>query len=123
MRNVDKIKALETDLGRHRKKIEDQKTEIEKLKQLVETYAAGAEQTNVLVDAVMAAVAQKYGIVVRGEDDYPIGYRLELDDFTVDRMKNRFQVHAQKRGTAYIIGAMLKEDKNDDRSDETEAGA
>ena len=56
MRNVDKVKALETDLGRHRKKIEDQKAEIEKLKSLVETFSAGAEQTNVLVDAVMAAV-------------------------------------------------------------------
>lgn len=122
MRNADKIKALETDLGRHRKKIEDQKAEIEKLKSLVETFSAGAEQTNVLVDAVMAAVAQKYGIVVRGENDYPIGYRLELDDFAVDRMRNKFTVHAQKRGTSYIIGVMLKEEQGNDRSDETEAG-
>ena len=74
------------------------------------------------LDALMAAVAQKYGIVVRGEDDEAIGYRLELDDFAVDRMMDRFEVSSQKRGTQYIIGAMLKEVKEDDTGHETEAG-
>ena len=99
MRNIDKIKDLEHELGRHRKKINDQ-----------------------LVDALMAAVAKKYGIVVHGEDEEVIGYRLELDDFAVDRMMDRFQVSSQKRGTQYIIGAMLKEVKDDDTGNETEAG-
>lgn len=121
MRNIDKIKNLETELGRCRKKVNDQSIEIADLKAKIRLFEEGARQTNVLVDAIMAAVASKHGIVVHGEDEEVIGYRLELDDFAVDRMMDRFQVHSQKRGKQYIIGAMLKEDKDNDRSDETEA--
>ena len=122
MRNIDKIKDLEHELGRYRKKINDQSIQMADLEAKVRLFEEGARQTNVLVDALMAAVAQKYGIVVRGEDDEAIGYRLELDDFAVDRMMDRFQVSSQKRGTQYIIGAMLKEVKEDDTGHETEAG-
>lgn len=122
MRNIDKIKDLEHELGRYRKKINDQSIQIADLEAKVRLFEEGARQTNVLVDALMAAVAQKYGIVVRGEDDEAIGYRLELDDFAVDRMMDRFQVSSQKRGTQYIIGAMLKEVKEDDTGHEAEAG-
>lgn len=122
MRNIDKIKDLEYELGRHRKKINDQSIQMADLEAKVRLFEEGARQTNVLVDALMAAVAQKYGIVVRGEDDEAIGYRLELDDFAVDRMMDRFEVSSQKRGTQYIIGAMLKEVKEDDTGHETEAG-
>lgn len=122
MRNIDKIKDLEHELGRHRKKINDQSIQMADLEAKVRLFEEGARQTNVLVDALMAAVAQKYGIVVRGEDDEAIGYRLELDDFAVDRMMDRFEVSSQKRGTQYIIGAMLKEVKEDDTGHEAEAG-
>lgn len=122
MRNIDKIKDLEHELGRYRKKINDQSIQIADLEAKVRLFEEGARQTNVLVDALMAAVAQKYGIVVRGEDDEAIGYRLELDDFAVDRMMDRFQVSSQKRGTQYIVGAMLKEVEEDDTGSETEAG-
>lgn len=122
MRNIDKIKDLEHELGRYRKKINDQSIQMADLEAKVRLFEEGARQTNVLVDALMAAVAQKYGIVVRGEDDEAIGYRLELDDFAVDRMMDRFEVSSQKRGTQYIIGAMLKEVKEDDTGHETEAG-
>ena len=122
MRNVDKIKGLEHELGRYRKKVNDQSIQIADLHAKIRTFEEGARQTNVLVDALMAAVAQKYGIVVRGDDDYVIGYRLELDDFAVDRMMDRFEVHSQKRGSQYIVAAMLKEDKDDDTGNETEAG-
>ena len=122
MRNIDKIKDLEHELGRYRKKINDQSIQIADLEAKVRLFEEGARQTNVLVDALMAAVAQKYGIVVRGEDDEAIGYRLELDDFAVDRMMDRFEVSSQKRGTQYIIGAMLKEVKEDDTGHEAEAG-
>ena len=122
MRNIDKIKDLEHELGRYRKKINDHSIQMADLEAKVRLFEEGARQTNVLVDALMAAVAQKYGIVVRGEDDEAIGYRLELDDFAVDRMMDRFEVSSQKRGTQYIIGAMLKEVKEDDTGHETEAG-
>lgn len=122
MRNIDKIKDLEYELGRYRKKVNDQSIQMADLEAKIRVFEDGARQTNVLVDALMAAVAQKYGIVVRGEDDEAIGYRLELDDFAVDRMMDRFEVSSQKRGTQYIIGAMLKEVKEDDTGHETEAG-
>ena len=122
MRNIDKIKDLEYELGRYRKKVNDQSIQMADLEAKIRVFEDGARQTNVLVDALMAAVAQKYGIVVRGEDDEAIGYRLELDDFAVDRMMDRFEVSSQKRGSQYIIGAMLKEVKEDDTGHETEAG-
>lgn len=122
MRNIDKIKDLEHEMGRYRKKVNDQSIRIADLEAKIRVFEEGARQTNVLVDALMAAVAQKYGSTVRDENDYPIGFRLELDDFAVDRMMDRFQVHSQKRGTQYIIGAMLKEVKEDDTGSETEAG-
>lgn len=121
MRNIDKIKDLEHELGRYRKKVNDQSIQIADLEAKIRLYEEGARQTNTLVDAIMAAVANKYGIVVRDEAEEVIGYRLELDDFAVDRMMDRFQVNSQKRGTQYIIGAMLKEVEEDDRSDEAEA--
>ena len=121
MRNIDKIKDLEHEMGRYRKKVNDQSIQIADLEAKIRLYEEGARQTNTLVDAIMAAVANKYGIVVRGEAEEVIGYRLELDDFAVDRMMDRFQVNSQKRGTQYIIGAMLKEVEEDDRSDEAEA--
>lgn len=122
MRNVDKIKGLEHELGRYRKKVNDQSIQIADLEAKIRVFEEGARQTNVLVDALMAAVAQKYGIVVPGEDGYPIGFRLELDDFAVDRMMDRFEVQAQRRGSQYIIGATLKEVSDNDTGNETEAG-
>lgn len=122
MRNIDKIKNLEHEMGRYRKKVNDQSIQIADLEAKIQLYEEGARQTNVLVDALMAAVAQKYGITVRDENDYLIGFRLELDDFAVDRMMDRFEVSSQKRGTQYIVGAMLKEVKEDDTGSETEAG-
>ena len=127
MRNVDKIKDLEHELGRYRKKVADQDAQIEKLKDMVQYQTEGAQELGRLIDAILAAVASKYGVVVRDESQEVIGYRLELDDFAVDRMMDRFQVNSQKRGTQYIIGArlkisaMLKEENDNDRSDETEA--
>lgn len=121
MRNVDKIKDLEHELGRYRKKVADQDAQIEKLKDMVQYNMEGAQELSRLIDAILSAVASKYGFVVRDENQEVIGYRLELDDFAVDRMMDRFQVNSQKRGTQYIIGAMLKEENDNDRSDETEA--
>ena len=121
MRNVDKIKDLEHEMGRYRKKVNDQSIQIADLEAKIRAYEEGARQTGTLVDAILAAVASKYGVVARDESQEVIGYRLELDDFAVDRMMDRFQVNSPKRGTQYIIGAMLKEENDNDRSDETEA--
>lgn len=117
MRNVDKIKDLEHELGRYRKKVNDQSIQIADLQAQVRGFEEGVRETSILVDALMAAVANRFGEAVRGEGDDVIGFRLELDDFAVDRMMERYEVSARRQGEKYVIGVLAKEDKSNDRSD------
>ena len=107
MRNVDRIKALEHELGRYWKKVEDQRKELDKLNNQVRTQAEGADQVGILVDAILAATASRYGTVVENV----IGFRLELEDFELERMRKRWRVSAQRRGSTYIVGVMEREDE------------
>ena len=108
MRNVDRIKRLETELGRYQKKVGDQQAELQELRKKLEGHETGAAQVNTLVDAVLAAVAVKYGTAVQDEGE-ALGYRLELDDFAVDRLLDAWEVHAQKRDGVYVVGVMPRE--------------
>ena len=111
MRNVDRIKALEHELGRYRKKVADQQKELDRLNEQVRAQAEGADQVGILVDAILAATASRYGTVVEDDDGNVIGFRLELEDFELERMRKRWRVSAQRRGSTYIVGVMEREDE------------
>lgn len=111
VRNVDRIKDLEHELGRYRKKVEDQQKAIDRLNEQVRTQAEGADQVGILVDAILAATASRYGTVVEDDDGNVIGFRLELEDFELERMRKRWKVSAQRRGSTYIVGVMEREDE------------
>ena len=109
MRNVDRIKSLEHELGRYRKKVEDQQKEMDKLNEMTRTQAEGADQVGILVDAILAATASRYGTVVEDDDGNVIGFRLELEEFELERMRKLWQVSAQKHGDTYTIGVMARD--------------
>ena len=111
MRNVDRIKALEHELGRYRKKVEDQQKELDRLNEQVRTQAEGADQVGILVDAILAATASRDGTVVEDDDGNVIGFRLELADFELERMRKRWNVSAHRRGSTYIVGVKEREDE------------
>ena len=120
MRNVDRIKALEHELGRYRKKVADQQKELDRLNEQVRTQAEGADQVGILVDAILAATASRYGTVVEHDDGNVIGFRLELADFELERMRKRWKVSAQRRGSSYVVGVMEREDR--ETNEESEPG-
>ena len=60
-RNVDKIKRLEHELGRWRKKVADTANENEKLREALAQADVGNQETQALVDAVLTAVVLEHG--------------------------------------------------------------
>lgn len=109
MRNVDRIKALNHELGRYQKKVADQDSWIRELEEKIRDREEGAYQVACLVDAVLAAVASSYGTPVMDDDDTIIGYRLELEGFELERMRELWQVSANKQGDTYTIGVMARD--------------
>lgn len=114
MRNADKIKSLEKELGRYRKKVADQDRIIKGLEDMVETANAGDRQMHMAVDAILAQAAVKYGAPVRDEESgEPLGYRLVLPAFSIEKTLNRFEVRARRDEEAaeYVIGAMERREE------------
>ena len=64
-RNVDKIKRLEHELGRWRKKVADTAKENEKLREALAQADVGNQETQALVDAVLTAVESRSSSPVR----------------------------------------------------------
>lgn len=97
-RNVDKIKRLEHELGRYRKKVDDQAKETEKLRQKVADADAGSAQLQAMVDAVLTAVALEYGLHVTDEEA------------SGEELRRRYEIHARKNASGGVtIGVMERE--------------
>lgn len=111
-RNVDKIKRLEHELGRYRKKVADQAKETEKLRRKVADADAGSAQLQAMVDAVLTAVALEYGLHVTDEEasGEELGWRLSLPLVDVAELRRRYEIHARKNGSGGVtIGVMERE--------------
>lgn len=109
MRNVDKIKAMQHEIGRYMKKINDQEKVIKGLEDLVDTATAANKEAHRAVDAILAQTSVKYGEQVKDDetgDD--IGYRLVVPIFSIDDTLGRFEVKARRDVVAgeYIVGVM-----------------
>lgn len=114
MRNVDKIKGLEKELGRYRKKVADQQKENDALKKRMIQAMEGSAETNRAVDAILAQVALKYGEKARDEETGDeLGWRLSLPMFSVDEMMAQYEVRTRRDETTqeYIVGVMERGQK------------
>lgn len=111
-RNVDKIKRLEHELGRYRKKVADQAKETKKLRQKVADADVGSAQLQAMVDAVLTAVALEYGLHVTDEEasGEELGWRLSLPLVDVAELRRRYEIHARKNASGGVtIGVMERE--------------
>lgn len=112
MRNVDKIKDLEKELGRYRKKVSDQQQEINMLRRRLDEAMDGAVEASRALDAILARAAVKYGERARDEDTgEELGWRLTLPCFSVADTLERYEVRARRdeETREYILGVMERE--------------
>ena len=108
-RNIDRIKELEKELGRYRKKVADQQEEIYTLRKNLGAAMQGSAETNKAVDAILAQTALKYGERARDEDTgEELGWRMSIPLFSVAETLERYEVRTRRDETTmeYIVGVM-----------------
>ena len=106
-RNRDKIKQLEHELGRWKKRADDLSGEIKRLKEALGQAIAGNRETQSLVDAVLTAVVLAKGERATDPDDpgKKLGWRLILPRFSAKEMREKYEIHARRdKDGAYILG-------------------
>lgn len=120
-RNVDKIKRLEHELGRYRKKVADDAKENERLRRLLDQANKGNQETQAMVDALLTAAALNFGEDAVDPDDESkvLGKRLTLPRFNFVEMRTRYEVHARKdeENDAYVIGVVERSSAEGEQSD------
>lgn len=117
-RNIDKIKRLENELGRWRKKVADTAKENEKLREALAQADAGNQETQALVDAVLTAVVLEHGERAMDPDapETALGWRLSVPFFSVKEMREKYEIHARrdKETGAYVLGVMERKEAEHD---------
>lgn len=114
MRNIDKIKRLEKEIGRYQKKVADQDKENTALRKRLQDFVAGNSEVNMQVDAILAQVSIIYGEDGKDPDTGEIiGRRLVLPLVDLRDVYSRYEVRARKDEAAqqYIIGVVPREAK------------
>ena len=112
MRNVDKIKSLEKELGKYQKKVADQGKLLRKLRDELERSHAGAIQLQAAADGLLTAVALEFGEIVRDEETgAELGNRLTVPMFSLREMRQKYEVHARRDEEAktYVLGIVPRE--------------
>ena len=112
MRNVDKIKGLEKELGKYQKKVADQGKLLRKLRDELERSHAGAIQLQAAADGLLTAVALEFGEIVRDEETgAELGHRLTVPMFSLREMRQKYEVHARRDEEArtYVLGIVPRE--------------
>lgn len=120
-RNVEKIKRLEHELGRYRKKVADDEKEIGRLRGLLAQADRGNRDTQAMVDAILTAVTLKCGEDARDPDDESkvLGKRLILPRFNFLDMRTKYEIHARKdeETDGYIIGVVERSSGQEEQGD------
>lgn len=109
MRNTDKIRELEKELGRYRKKVADQNKAIGDLEKRLEGAAAANIEVHKAIDAILAQAAVRYGERVRDDETgEEVGWRMVVPVFSVDDTLGQYEVRTRKDEAAgeYIVGVM-----------------
>lgn len=125
-RNVDKIKRLEHELGRWRKKVADTAKENEKLREALAQADAGSRETQTLVDAVLTAVVLEHGerAMDPDEPEKTLGWRLTVPHFTVGKVREKYEIHARRsKDGKYILGVMERDEEHRLIAEEARANA
>lgn len=104
-KNVDKIKRLELELGRHRKKVADQERALALMSKTRETYEGGVAELNKAANALCIAVAVKYGTEVGDGAREAV-----LPEIRVEELLGGYElaVRADERTGTYIIRAKAR---------------
>lgn len=111
MRNVDRIKELEREIGRREKKILDQARELEAAGKELEEFRAGSLEVQRLVDALLVVVAMDAGDQAGDQDSGErIGWRMTIPGFDVEEINARYEVHARREGEFYVVGVTEREE-------------
>ena len=112
-RNVDKIKRLEHELGRWRKKVADTAKENKKLREALAQADAGNQETQAIVDAVLTAVVLEHGerAMDPDEPETALGWRLSVPIFDFLQMRQQYEIHTRRdlENDAYILGVARRE--------------
>lgn len=122
MRNIDRIKDLEKELGRYRKKVADQQKEIFGLRKQLVAAIEGSSEAHKAVDAILAQAALKYGERARDEETgEELGWRLEIPVFSVSDTIDRYEVRTRRDDTTqeYIVGVMERRINDGSADNET----
>ena len=112
MRNVDKIKSLEKELGKYQKKVAYQGKLLRKLRDELERSHAGAIQLQAAADGLLTAVALEFGEIVRDEETgAELGHRLTVPMFSLRERRQKYEVHARRDEEAktYVLGIVPRE--------------
>lgn len=109
MKRENKTKQLRYELGRYKKKVEDQAETIRALKKQLEAAGAGAVQLMQYADSVCIQTAVSYG-EREYEDGVLIGYRLELPLIHVRELLKMYEMRCRKdeEKQTLIIGVMAR---------------
>lgn len=116
MRNVDKIKSLEYELGRRDKKIADQAAIIKRQNKMLENATAGLGELRAATDAILAQAAIACGEKVKDEETgKDLGYRLNIPNVPVHETLAKYEVKARgdREHGLYVIGVVPKETEPD----------
>ena len=103
----------EYELGRYRKKVEDDGKELKRLRELVEMAGAENRITHMAANALLARVALSYGKVEMDPDSpgVALGWSLTMPVYDVEETVNRYEVHArQDEATgSFVVGVTERE--------------
>ena len=107
-RNIDKIKELEYELGRWRKKAAEQQEQIKQLKSETEDAWDALRDINYAADSVLCNVALKFG---EQEDG---GYKISIPMPSVSDIMREYDVSTgrDKEGESYVVFVKKKPLKN-----------
>lgn len=98
------------EIGRYKKAVADRDKKITALETDLKNAISGIQEMNVLVDAILAAVATIYGEQVTDSegDGTPLGWRLEIPYFDAEKIRDKYEVKTRMDAikTSYIVGVV-----------------
>lgn len=107
------MQQMEYELGRYRKKVEDQQAQIAGLQRQLEDARLGNQEVQGLVDAVLTAVAIQCGEEVCRDDEAgaagSLGWRLTLPLFSAEDLRGKYEIHAHRDEGNYVLGVIPRQ--------------
>lgn len=105
-RNADRIKDLETELGRYQKKVDDQSKELSKLRQHRRMADQGVKEISMTMDAILISLTLKFG---KGTD---LRKTLTIDQVDFLTLHENYTVTAKRtKAGKYTVTVKKREEK------------